>query len=312
VSVPFVYSNNVLTLVLLGNSYTFHQENPVTRDLLDAIRDGEPEEYMLELIESFKEEEEEEKEATRLTLSLQSQDLDGVAVVDDDGRVFVDGEEIHGSIVTRIMEFQRDNLPFENLLHFVENIKKNPSYCSQLELYDFLENKGLPITEDGCFLAYKAVRADYRDKYSGKIDNSPGHIVTIDRGKVDDNRSNACSKGLHVGALDYVYSYGGGDDHIIIVKVNPADVVSVPQDYSCQKCRVCRYEVLRDFTGELKRPLYQPTGEELDQYDDDDDDEYDWDWSPDDAEDAEDDYYEDGDVDSMSLSYVYGAHHRGW
>jgi len=84
-------------------------------------------------------------------------------------------------------------------------------------------------------------------------------VVEVDRSKVDSNRNKHCSAGLHVGAIDYVTSYGGisldnhdsndndGGNQIVICKVNPADVVSVPSDAKFQKLRACRYEVVAIF-----------------------------------------------------------------
>jgi hypothetical protein len=47
-----------------------------------------------------------------------------------------------------------------------------------------------------------------------------------------------------------------GGDKIVIVKINPQDVVSVPLDENCQKVRVCFYEVVAEYQGVLTRPLY--------------------------------------------------------
>jgi hypothetical protein len=121
-----------------------------------------------------------------------------------------------------------------------------------------MENKHMPITMDGCFLAYKAVRSDYKDIYSGTFNNNVGDVCSVPRNKVDNNRDNGCGHGLHVGAIDYAKSYGGidldndGDDNdggnrLMICKVNPRDVVSVPSDHKFQKLRCCRYEVVAEF-----------------------------------------------------------------
>ena len=152
----------------------------------------------------------------------------------------------------------RDGFPFQPMIKFLGNILENPSNRAVQELYSFLEHKNLPITEDGCFLAYKAVDKNYMDKYSGTIDNSVGQSVTMQRRKVDDNCNNGCSDGLHVGALDYVESYRneGNEDKVVIVKVNPQDVVSVPTDSECQKVRCCSYEVVADYTGPLKEQVH--------------------------------------------------------
>jgi hypothetical protein len=182
---------------------------------------------------------------------------DGRVTVEN-GVVKFDGDEVHGSISKRILEFMKNGLPFEPLVQFLHNVMENPSMQSQRELYDFLEHESLPITEDGYFLAYKAVRSDFKDKYRGVFDNSVGQVCEMVRAKVDDNREVGCSQGLHAGALSYVASYGSVEsgDKIVIVKINPKDVVSVPKDCDCQKLRTCRYEVVGLYEGELDRPMY--------------------------------------------------------
>jgi hypothetical protein len=159
----------------------------------------------------------------------------------------------------RILDMKKEGFNFDSMLNFMCNLNDNPSDKSILELFDFMQNKNLPITQDGHFLAYKAVSSDFKDIYSGSIDNNVGEVVEIDRSKVDDNRNRHCGAGLHVGAIDYVTSYGGinldnhddndsdGGNQIVICKVNPADVVSVPSDARFQKLRACRYEVVAIF-----------------------------------------------------------------
>ena len=159
----------------------------------------------------------------------------------------------------RILDMKKEGFDFDSMLNFMCNLNDNPSDKSILELFDFMQNKNLPITQDGHFLAYKAVRPDFKDIYSGSIDNSVGDVVEVDRSKVDSNRNRHCGAGLHVGAIDYVTSYGGinldnhddndgdGGNQIVICKVNPADVVSVPSDAKFQKLRACRYEVVAIF-----------------------------------------------------------------
>ena len=175
------------------------------------------------------------------------------------GKVMFEGEEVHGSISKRIIEFMSKGLPFQPLVNFLENLMQNPSMQSQQELYDFLEHENLPVTEDGCFLAYKAVRKDFKDKWRGTFDNNVGQVCEMRRAKVDDNRGRGCSAGLHAGALNYVAEYGNVDagDNIVIVKINPEDVVSVPSDCNCEKLRTCKYEVVGLYQGELPKPLYK-------------------------------------------------------
>ena len=246
--------------------------------------------------------------------SVSGQDVAGyedLIVVDErTGLVSVNGSLSHNTITARIAQFVGAGLPFEPLVNFLRKILQNPSYKAQVQLLNFLENRSLPITEDGDFLGYKAVREDYKDIYSGKFDNSPGQTPKMKRSEVDDDNANQCSKGLHVGGLDYVKGYGTlGRDRIIIVKVNPANAVSVPTDYNHQKLRVCEYYVVGDYKGEMEKPLYsgdaRPYGEDEDTYGED---EVGFgDWEDDDivnlVEDDEDECDEDEDDDSYWGGY---------
>ncbi len=173
-----------------------------------------------------------------------------------DGEVFADGMVMPSTLSKRVLSFADADLPVEPLLKFWENLVQNPSESSRNELYAFLEVNHVPLTEDGCFIAYKKIRADFKDIYTGTIDNSVGAKPKVDRSRVDPNRQNTCSTGLHVAAFNYAkYSYGSQNEPLVLVKVNPKDVVTVPPDYHEQKMRVCEYEVLEVFDG--NNPLTQ-------------------------------------------------------
>ncbi len=176
-------------------------------------------------------------------------------VVVENGSVKYNGEYLHGVIVDRIIGFVDDGLPVDAMILFLKNLLSNPSKRAVDELYGFLEHESLPITEDGCFLAYKTVRGNYKDKYSGRFDNTPGQVLEMPRNKVDDNANQTCSHGFHVGALEYAGPSGwynnSRSDKVVIVKVNPRDAVSVPTDHSAQKLRVCKYEVVSDYADAL-------------------------------------------------------------
>jgi len=136
----------------------------------------------------------------------------------------------------------QDGFPVEPLVLFMENLMQNPSYRSVNELYGFLEKNNLPITPDGHFLAYKKVRENYHDVYTGKFDNSVGKIVEMERNQVNDDQNQTCSAGLHFCSENYLNHFGG--ERVMILKINPRDVVSIPTDYNNSKGRACRYEVI--------------------------------------------------------------------
>ena len=170
-----------------------------------------------------------------------------------DGCVMFDGKEVINPLTERILTFVREDLPFKPMISFLENLMENPSRTSIQELYLFLENNTLPITEDGHFLAYKKVDNDYKDFYTHSIDNSVGEVVEVERNEVDDIRDHLCSNGLHFCSQSYLPVYHGGNGRVVIVKINPKDVVSIPSDYNNAKGRTCRYEVVSEYTDPSKK-----------------------------------------------------------
>lgn len=280
-SVPFMWVDGNLTLVLNNRTYQVLPDHINYKMILEALPTATSDE-LLDIVDV-------EKAVSTFS--------DGLVEIKN-GKVMYEGEEVHGSISKRILEFMSKGLPFQPLVNFLNNLMENPSMQSQKELYDFLEHEHLPITSDGHFLAYKAVRSDFKDKYRGTFDNSVGQVVKMQRAKVDDDRARGCSDGLHAGALNYVASYGSLEqgDRIVIVKINPSDVVSVPSDCNCEKLRTCRYEVVGEYQGELLKPLYSADFDEEEYADDEDDynNDYDWGWN-DDEEDMDEDYEDDDD-----------------
>lgn len=186
------------------------------------------------------------------------------------GLLYFDGFIIDNSLTRRILQLVQENYPFEPMIKFLENIMKNPSARAIQELYTFLEVNNIPITEDGCFLAYKRVRDDYKDMYSGTFDNSIGKEVIMERTSVTDDKNQTCAAGLHVAAFSYIPHYNNGEGRVMIVKVDPADVVSIPVDYKSAKMRVCRYIVIAeipdaktDLQEVFDQPLYGAKGEQF-------------------------------------------------
>jgi hypothetical protein len=177
------------------------------------------------------------------------------------------------------------------MLNFLVNLMDNPSEGSIDQLYTFLEHENLPITEDGCFLAYKAINRDYTDKYTGTISNKVGDKVKMPYEEVTADPTKHCSSGLHCGSIEYVRCYGNFQtdennehtgDRLVTVKVNPSAVVSVPEDSDRQKVRVYRYVVHEeienpyDLVPKYEAPVYYD--DEGNEYDDEDYDDFEsWD-----------------------------------
>lgn len=166
----------------------------------------------------------------------------------DSGQVFYDGEVLHSTLAKKLYDMYTGGYPIQPLVKFLERLQANPSHRAVTELYRFLEANLMPITDDGHFLAYKAVNAKYKDFHTGKMDNSIGQTVEMPRNQVCDDKDKTCSSGLHFAARSYAESFGYGG-HLMILKIDPADVVSIPSDYNNTKGRCCRYQVI----GEVPR-----------------------------------------------------------
>jgi hypothetical protein len=273
------FGSNSFNVVYIHNGEvdqrTVDSKHPNYSQLKKAVNDGAIEEF-LELLNPAKAIETYQENGVTQSSGL---------VVDDNGNVTYLGEELHHVVVDAIKRTLSEGYSIGHLVKFLENLLQNPSKRSVEQLYKFLEQCKLTITEDGCFLAYKCVRENYFDKHSGKFLNTVGAHMEMPRHQVDDDFRNTCSYGFHVGAL--AYSGPGGyfwspQDKVVIVKVNPKDCVSVPEDYTCQKLRTCAYDVVSEYKGELKPAVYSGKVdhdnddyyEENDDYEDDDYDNY--------------------------------------
>lgn len=138
-----------------------------------------------------------------------------------------------------------DPTPF---FRFWERLQRNPSKRSVDQLWAFLSQQGIPLEKDGTFLAYKGVRTDLTDQHTGTFDNSPGNVHEMPRNQISDDPNHACHEGFHVGSLNYAKGFGS---RVMICRVDPEHVVCIPYDHSCQKMRICKYEVVGHSTGDI-------------------------------------------------------------
>lgn len=139
-----------------------------------------------------------------------------------------------------------------SLCLFLDNLMENPSENSVAQLYSFVENTKLPITDDGCLLAYKIITHDYKDKYTKKLDYRIGKKAKMPRSMVVDDKYLACGPGLHFCSWNYARGFfcDPKNDRMVVVKVNPKDVVSVPTDHNYEKGRCCKYKILYEIPME--------------------------------------------------------------
>lgn len=173
------------------------------------------------------------------------------------GTITLDGEAMPQAIVKALMDLTEKGLDTKPLERFWDNLSQNPAQSSREDLYTFLTANNTPFTKDGCFIAYKMVKSDWWDSYTGNTHlNTPGAVIEMDRERVDPDRNNTCSKGLHVADFEYARTFSG--NRLLEVKVNPRDVVAVPPDYHSRKMRVCKYLVLRETKEKYCEPVFEP------------------------------------------------------
>ena len=224
-SYPFIIQGNNVTVVIGNTPHTISKTHVTYQKVVDAIK-AQDWDTVKDIIEP-----------KQVVLNY------GKGNISIKGEtMYWKGKEFHNAIASRMIAMLQDGFTIEPLVLFMENLMTNPSKRAVTELYGFLEKNNLPITPDGCFLAYKKVRGNYFDVHSGTMDNSVGNLVEMERNEVDDNKDNTCSTGLHFCGQSYLSHFGG--ERVVIVKINPADVVSIPSDYNDAKGRACRYLVI--------------------------------------------------------------------
>jgi hypothetical protein len=209
----------------------------------------------------------------------------GIFSISDSGEVFIGPDRIPTVLSTRLVELANLGLlkKAQAIVNFWNNAKLNPNHRARTDLFAFLEHNGIPLTDDGCFVAYRAVTrneaGDLVDTHTGTMINNVGSVVTMDREKVDPDPKKTCSTGLHAAAFEYAKGF---NKILLEVKIDPKDVVAIPDDYNGQKMRVCRFEVLainsESDEGKhlIDRPIYDSNDfddeDDLNDFDDDSND----------------------------------------
>jgi hypothetical protein len=236
------------------------ESTPGAKEIMQIIDSGSFEELTIDDLRkktSIAEKLSFEKDDVRFEFDEKAKDL----------KLFVDGKEsnipMSASFKKRIVETLKaveamgGKFKMSMFCAFVKKLSKNPSFKVVKSLYDFLSVNNVPLTENGNFRAYKKVDFDYMDLHSHTIRNAIGDEPSMNRNEVEDDPNKCCSAGLHACSKSYLEHYGSNDsavNRIVIVEIDPVDVVSIPTDYNNAKMRVCKYKVvdeLTDFDAQL-------------------------------------------------------------
>ena len=87
----------------------------------------------------------------------------------------------------------------------------------------------------------------------------------MNRRGVSDDCTQGCAAGLHVGTYEYANDWAGNTGVVLLVKFDPADIVSVPTDCKFSKMRVSKYTVVSVAREQLEEEVY--IEDEYDEYD---------------------------------------------
>ncbi|MBP2451863.1 MULTISPECIES: hypothetical protein [Mycobacteriaceae] len=196
---------------------------------------------------------------------------EAVSVVDgndddaDDAYRVTHGDPVAETVLSTALRLARETADMAPLGAFLRRLERNPSAASRSQLFGWLKAGGFVLTTDGLIVGYKSVRNDGFSAHAGReavtvvhqdgtsetiTGNIPypvGATVWMDRDLVNPDRHSACSVGLHVGTYNYASDFS---EQMLVVLVDPADVVSVPADHNAQKMRVCRLTVAARHDGE--------------------------------------------------------------
>ena len=254
-----ILGSDSLTVFCKGVPYNVNRESKIFEAALAAVR-ADDEEAFLQVVQVKK----------NIVSAFSAEVIEDITI--QNNCIMYNGREITGLIATRILEMKSLQLSLSPLFAFIRNLMKNPSKRAVDEAFNFVDACDLPLTEDGCILAYRRIREDYFDMHSGTVLNKPASlmedeeiqnfpiknagkqkevtveiiagetVISMDRNLVDEDKDTTCSQGLHCCSYEYLKSFAGS--RTVVVKINPADIVAVPSDYNNAKMRVCRYTIV--------------------------------------------------------------------
>lgn len=237
--IPYIETNDGITFIIFGASKTLAHDDNRYDTIRDMILNGAQES---DVDDELRAREREVARVVQLTPRLSY----------NAGAILCDGVALHNYAVDKLIELIDAELPCKPLINFLDKLIKNPSYRVVEHLYEFLEFGHVPLTQDGNFVAYKAISADWTDIHSGRFDNSIGATPRVARNQVDEDPDRTCSNGLHVCSFSYLPHFSHSNGHVIAVEVSPEDVVAIPRDYNNTKMRCAGYKVIAEVTDYYK------------------------------------------------------------
>lgn len=241
---PFIITTTSATVLIDGKPEVISAEHPNFEAVKDCLREGRWDEI---------------QQLINVSQAV-SEYAKGKLLVAD-GVVTYAGTPLHNTAVTRLLGLMKEGFPVDYLVAFLDNVCENPDARAVEGLYSWLEKGNLPLSEDGHIIAYKIINNDYTDVRTGAIDNSVGAVCEMPRFLCDGDPDRTCSTGLHFCSAEYLPHYGSySSNRVVLVKINPRDVVAFPRDYNISKGRCCRYQVVEEIEASTAASFFEAQG----------------------------------------------------
>jgi len=161
-------------------------------------------------------------------------------------KVYYATVELPRSLSRKFLAMSASGVDVEPIKRFWMLLMQNPQQVSRESLFTFIDKNGVTITDDGHFILYKGINRDWTSQHDSKTMHRVGECLPR-LSHVDLDPRVSCGRGYHAAPWQYVRSiYGSGI--IIEVKINPADVISVPHE-DCKKIRNYTYRVIREVSN---------------------------------------------------------------
>lgn len=212
---------------------------------------------------------------TKFLLHFRRKDKDEIQSIVDKVDEEIDITKVAPTLQNFIIKITNDTNVDDNVVlawtKFARKLQRNVDPYIRSQLFNFLNylidtENSLALTPEGNFIGYKGIQKNYLSSRAGngfvdgveykntQIPNKPGTVVSMNRHEVQADPDQTCSFGLHVGS----YSYAKGfQPLVVLVEVNPENVVSVPSDYNGQKLRCSEYKVIKEVDKPLTEFLYE-------------------------------------------------------
>lgn len=146
--------------------------------------------------------------------------------------------------------------------NMLDKIAQNPRQDIMHEIILWIEEASLAIFDDGDILAFKKVNDNYTSIHDSRTMNALHTTISLPREQCDDSRKRTCSSGLHFCSYGYLDHFSGsGNSRVLILKINPRDIVAIPEDYNNQKGRACSYYIWGEIGEETHSAYSEETTE---------------------------------------------------